>query len=158
MVTKTERKRIREVQRLAEQAEPLQEFGEAGPGRGHVPPHKRPPLPRGMTKAYLVARIARDHPAILERMKAGEFVTVRQAAIAAGIMKNPTRLEHFQKLWRNANNEERETIAVEVQWWLMWQAPEWRDAMNRKVAKLLAEREARPDGTPVSGRREYQPK
>ena len=152
MVTQTERKRIREVQRLAEQAEPLQEFGEAGPGRGHVAPHKRPPMPRGMTKAYLVARIARDHPAILDRMKAGAFVTVRQAAIAAGIMQNPTRLDHFQKLWRNATEKELEAIAVEVQWWLMWQAPARRDAIHRQVARLLAERETRPDGTPVSGR------
>jgi hypothetical protein len=51
-----------------------------------------------MTKAYLVARIARDHPDILERMKTGEFPTVRQAAIAAGILQQPTRLDAFQKL------------------------------------------------------------
>ncbi len=33
-----------------------------------------------------VDRIARDRPDILERMKAGEFAYVRQAAIAAGII------------------------------------------------------------------------
>jgi hypothetical protein len=36
---------------------------------------------------YLVARIARDRPDVLERMKQGEFLSVRQAAIAAGIVK-----------------------------------------------------------------------
>lgn len=36
---------------------------------------------------YLTARIARDHPAILERMRAGEFSSVRAAARAAGIVK-----------------------------------------------------------------------
>ena len=35
---------------------------------------------------YLTARIARDHPAILERMKAGDFKSVRAAALAAGII------------------------------------------------------------------------
>jgi hypothetical protein len=34
-----------------------------------------------------VGRIARDRPDVLERMKQGEFLSVRQAAIAAGIVK-----------------------------------------------------------------------
>jgi hypothetical protein len=43
---------------------------------------------------YLTARIARDAPAILERMKAGEFPSVRAAARAAGILKplDPVRV------------------------------------------------------------------
>jgi hypothetical protein len=36
---------------------------------------------------YLTARIARDHPNILKRMKAGEFSSVRQAAKEAGIVR-----------------------------------------------------------------------
>jgi len=36
---------------------------------------------------YLTRRIARDHPEILERMKAGEFPSVRSAALEAGIVK-----------------------------------------------------------------------
>lgn len=36
---------------------------------------------------YQVARIARDFPEILERMKRGEFRSVRQAAIAAGLLR-----------------------------------------------------------------------
>ncbi len=40
----------------------------------------------GNRSQYLVNRIARDRPDILERMKAGEFAYVRQAAIAAGII------------------------------------------------------------------------
>jgi hypothetical protein len=42
---------------------------------------------------YLTARIARDRPDILNRMKAGEFSSVRQAAIAAGIVKVRTTPE-----------------------------------------------------------------
>jgi hypothetical protein len=37
---------------------------------------------------YLAARIARDRPDILERMKAGEFPSVRAAAREAGIIKD----------------------------------------------------------------------
>lgn len=40
--------------------------------------------PTGNTADYLTARIARDRPDLLERMKAGEFRSVRQAARAAG--------------------------------------------------------------------------
>ncbi len=36
---------------------------------------------------YLTRRIARDNPELLERMKAGEFKSVRAAAIEAGIVK-----------------------------------------------------------------------
>lgn len=41
----------------------------------------------GTSADYLTARIKRDHPEIAERMKAGEFSSVRQAALEAGIVK-----------------------------------------------------------------------
>ncbi len=50
---------------------------------------------------YLSARIARDRPDILNRMKAGEFPSVRQAAIAAGIVKQRSWFEQAQ--WIVAN-------------------------------------------------------
>jgi hypothetical protein len=37
-------------------------------------------MKHGANAEYLTARIARDYPAILERMKAGEFRSVRAAA------------------------------------------------------------------------------
>lgn len=49
--------------------------------------------PTGNSGDYLTRRIARDRPDILERMKAGEFPSVRQAAIEAGIVKVKTPLE-----------------------------------------------------------------
>lgn len=42
---------------------------------------------RGEDADYLTARIARDRPDILERMKAGAYTSVRQAALEAGIVK-----------------------------------------------------------------------
>ena len=59
---------------------------------------------------YLTRRIARDRPDILERMKAGEYASVRAAAIDAGIVKVPTRLETMQRAWRLATPEERKQI------------------------------------------------
>jgi hypothetical protein len=37
------------------------------------------------TRAYWLERLARDNPALLERLKAGEFRSVREAAIEAGL-------------------------------------------------------------------------
>ena len=47
----------------------------------------------GRASDYRVARIARDRPDILARMKAGEFPSVRQAAQAAGIVKKRVSVE-----------------------------------------------------------------
>ena len=44
----------------------------------------------GTSAKYLTARIKRDFPAVFERMKAGEFKSVRAAAIEAGIVKPET--------------------------------------------------------------------
>jgi hypothetical protein len=41
----------------------------------------------GNNADYLTARIARDRPDILKRMKAGEFRSVRSAAREAGIVR-----------------------------------------------------------------------
>lgn len=52
---------------------------------------------RGGSAEYLTARIKRDHPGILARMKAGEFRSVRAAAVEAGIVKVPTAYESALK-------------------------------------------------------------
>jgi len=85
------KKRIRHVKCLAEAAVPLKHHWETpGPGRGKkLPPKQR--VQSGNRSQYLVNRIARDRPDILERMKAGEFASVRQAAIAAGIITKGRR-------------------------------------------------------------------
>jgi hypothetical protein len=81
--------------------------GKAGPGRGHKTGDNVTRLERGNHADYLTARIARDFPDILERMKAGEFKSVRQAAIEAGIVKVKTPLEHLKHWWNKANKDER---------------------------------------------------
>ncbi len=80
------KKRIRHVKRLAEAAVPLKHHWETpGPGRGKKQQLKQR-VQSGNRSQYLVNRIARDRPDILARMKAEEFESVRQAAIAAGII------------------------------------------------------------------------
>jgi hypothetical protein len=57
--------------------------------------------------AYYTARIAQERPEILQRMLAGEYTSVRRAAIDAGIVREPTRVERLQKLWTKATDDER---------------------------------------------------
>jgi len=105
----TQRK-IHQVQRMAETAQPVQPAeNHPGPGRGHTKkPHEK--AKAGNRSDYLVARIARDRPDILERMKAGEFASVREAARTAGIVKQTSLVQQVLKLWQKATPEERQMI------------------------------------------------
>jgi hypothetical protein len=84
------------VQYLVRTVAPLGEHG-YGPGRGYKAlKTRRQPLSRGGNhKKYLIVKIARDHPTVLARMKKGEFLSVRAAAIESGILKpNDTSAEN----------------------------------------------------------------
>ena len=48
-------------------------------------------------------------------MKAGEFKSVRQAAIEAGIVKEPTTLELLNRYWKKANPAERVKFLENIQ-------------------------------------------
>lgn len=65
------------------------------------------PLPKGTHSDRLTARIARDRPDILKRMKAGEFKSVRAAAIEAGIVKVKTPGQWLTHWWGRASKAER---------------------------------------------------
>ena len=54
--------------------------------------------------------MARDRPDILERMKAGEFTSVREAAREAGIIKGVSLVTQVVRLWEKATPEERQAI------------------------------------------------
>jgi hypothetical protein len=76
--------RIKRVQKMAETVEHLRPVAHAGLARGNK---VKRPVESGNRSHYLMARIARDRPDVLERAKAGEFISIRQAAIAAGIIR-----------------------------------------------------------------------
>ncbi len=82
----TTKQRIRRVKRLAEAAVPRKHHWEV-PSPGH---RKKLQLQQrvqsGNRHVDLVNRIEHDRPDVLERMQAGEFATVCQAARAAGIL------------------------------------------------------------------------
>lgn len=76
-----------ELAMKAAHAQPLPHHGEIGNGRaGEIRGSNRTST-RGETQAYLLRRLARDAPEILERVKAGEFKSARAAAIEAGIIR-----------------------------------------------------------------------
>jgi hypothetical protein len=80
-----ERKQLA-VQKLAEQTEAIPGWGEIGKGRNRVDVINSKAT-GGTDPTYLTGRIARDRPDILERMKAGEYPSVRAAALEAGIVQ-----------------------------------------------------------------------
>ena len=100
--------RAKNPKRIATKAE----AGAKG-GRGNKAADNISSFSHGTGADYLTARIARDRPDILERMKAGEYRSVRQAAIEAGIVKVPTTLEKLVKLWAKATPEERREFCRE---------------------------------------------
>lgn len=66
----------------------------------------------GPSPAYLAARLRRDHPdAVFDESVRG---SVRQAAIAAGIVKVPSVLDKLRKLWAKASEADRRTFMEEV--------------------------------------------
>jgi hypothetical protein len=69
-------------------------------------------LPRGNSPKFLAARLRRDHPdADFDESVRG---SVRQAAIAAGIVKVPTVLDRLRALWAKASEADRRTFMDEV--------------------------------------------
>jgi hypothetical protein len=93
--------------------------GKPGPGRGNKTDNDVIRFRQGNDPDYLTARIARDRPDIHQRMKDGEYRSVRAAAIEAGIIKVPTLLEQTQKLWRKMSDDERQSFLewLEVKAW-----------------------------------------
>jgi len=68
--------------------------------------------PVGSGPAYWAARLRRDHPdAVFDESVRG---SVRQAAIAAGIVKVPSVLEKLRKLWAKASDADRQVFMDEV--------------------------------------------
>lgn len=69
-------------------------------------------LKRGNSPKFLAARLRRDHPdAVFDESVRG---SVRQAAIAAGIVKVPSVLDQLRKLWAKASDADRRTFMDEV--------------------------------------------
>ena len=69
-------------------AQPLAAVDAPGPGRGHKTLDNVNPLQGGNSQAYLLRRLARDAPDVLDQIGPDkEFKSARAAAIEAGIIK-----------------------------------------------------------------------
>jgi len=69
---------------------------------------------KGTSADYLTARLKRDHGDIFQRLADGEFRSVRQAAIAAGIVKVPGGIDRLRAAWKKATKEERLAFLEEI--------------------------------------------
>ena len=79
---------VRELGASADAAEPLTKHGEIGNGRADERRGDNiTSTERGTAQSYILRRLARDAPDVLERVKTGEFKSARAAAIEAGIIK-----------------------------------------------------------------------
>jgi hypothetical protein len=78
----------------------------------------------GTSAAYLAARIKRDHPEIAAAVERGEYPSMRQAALAAGIVKPPNTLRIAQRLWANMTPEERTAFEGFIAEWYRQNAQE----------------------------------
>lgn len=91
---------------------PLAQHGEIGNGRAD---ESRPynvnstDQVAGNSQAYLLRRLARDAPDVLERVKAGEFKSARAAAIEAGIIRPVPTV-------RLVDDPERVAAAIRKHW------------------------------------------
>lgn len=95
---------------------PLNDHGN-GPGRGNkrVDNINSFNEPKGGTsKAYLLRRLSRDNPEMLDRIESGELTT-RQAAIQSGIIKVKTPFEMVMALVKKLSAEELMLIESEIQ-------------------------------------------
>jgi len=94
-----------DVQReLDKIAGPLAAHGEIGHGR-RVDNVKS--TNGGNSAEYLSRRLLRDAPEIFAALERGDFPSVRAAAKAAGLIHEPTTLEHLQRWWQKATPDDR---------------------------------------------------
>lgn len=113
-------------QRLAadEEVAALTDHGGAREGAGRKPADLQPSgqneenqVANGKLKSdgtnaasYLVRRLKRDAPKVAEALAQGKYPSARAAAIAAGIVKPPTRAEVIQREFRLASAKEKDAI------------------------------------------------
>lgn len=85
--------------------------------------------PSGTSAEYLLRRLARDNPEILDELEAGKIKSVRQAAIAAGIVKVKNADEKAVEAVRKAENV---TVVAKALW-------DRCDSQERAMVRLVWE-------------------
>jgi len=57
--------------------------------------------------AYFKGRLKRDYPGIYADLQGGKFKSVREAAIAAGLIREQTALQILKREWRRASRSQQ---------------------------------------------------
>jgi hypothetical protein len=83
-------------------------------GGGHTRADNVNSAEGGNSASYLAARIKRDHREVWAGYMAGEYRSVRAAALAAGIVREPLPLDHLRRWWQRASAEERALFRAEI--------------------------------------------
>jgi len=96
---------LAEAVAAAEEAGPLAKHGEIG--GGHSRGDNVTSDDRGNASSYLSRRLLRDAPAVFDALKAGEYRSVRAAAIAAGIVRVPSNLAIALRAYARLTPEEK---------------------------------------------------
>ncbi len=105
------------AEKVAALAEATREAGDAKGGRPKKELVHGTSLGTGNSSGRLTARIKRDRPDIADRMIAGEFRSVRAAALEAGIVKPPNAYRELCKWWRKADEEQRAEFEEYIAHW-----------------------------------------
>jgi hypothetical protein len=69
---------------------------------------------KGTSAAYLLRRLARERPDILDAYEGGEFATPTAAARAAGFNVDVPPLVKLRRAWRRASPEDRAAFLAEI--------------------------------------------
>lgn len=85
--------------------------GEIGNGRS---PDNIRPTQHGTSAEYLAGRIKRDRPDIARAVERGEYRSIRQAALAAGIVREKSTIDRLLSAWRKATPDEREDFLDQI--------------------------------------------
>lgn len=68
----------------------------------------------GNSSEYLAGLLKRDHPDIAAAVERGEYRSIRAAAIAAGIVKVKSPLDHLLHWWARCGEQERAVFLSKV--------------------------------------------
>jgi len=71
-------------------------------------------LAGGNSSEYLAAVLKEKHPAIASALQRGEYRSIRAAAIAAGIVKVKSPLDHLLHWWARCGEQERAVFLSKV--------------------------------------------
>jgi hypothetical protein len=70
---------------------------------------------RGTDPTYLAAVLKRDHPDIAAAVARGEYKSIREAALEAGIVKKPDPVQATLRAWNGMTEEQRQAFRQQIQ-------------------------------------------